>query len=535
MIGSQDIIVESLRLPEAIIAAEGVVVVSSSSMPHIPDKDRFSELAQSSRLVPVFRRLFADSLTPLSAFARIDSGDSGCLFESVVGGEKVGRYSFLGADTFMRLEAYGNQVQVFSKNGLTESFESDDPLQSLEQYMAPYKPARLPELPPFTSGVVGYAAYDSVRYAEKLPAPPPDDLHLPDLHFAFYDRLVVFDNVTKSFDVVVLAHIEDSSPSGIASAYSRACERIDDTITILSQPDTSPSIVDIGKQHSHDDSLSASTTSTFSRTDFLDAVNKSIEYIHAGDIFQVVLSRRLEVPFDLPALELYRTLRVVNPSPFMFYVRTPEGTLVGSSPEIMVRVVDDRITVRPLAGTRPRGKTQNEDKQLAESLLADPKERAEHIMLIDLGRNDVGRVAEIGSVELSDIMSIERYSHVMHITSNVTGQLADGQTSFDALRACLPAGTVSGAPKIRAMQIIDELEPQRRGPYAGAVGYIDFGGTMDTCIALRTIVVSKGKAYVQSGAGIVADSKPENEFEETVNKAKGMLVAIAMTSARFRQ
>ena len=259
-----------------------------------------------------------------------------------------------------------------------------------------------------------------------------------------------------------------------------------------------------------------------------------IEYIRAGDIFQTVLSRRLEIPFDLPPLELYRTLRVVNPSPFMFYLRSPTVTLVGSSPEIMVRVVDGMVTVRPLAGTRPRGATPQEDQMLASSLFSDPKERAEHIMLIDLGRNDVGRVADIGSIVLSDVMSIERYSHVMHLTSNVTGRLAEGMTAFDALRACLPAGTVSGAPKIRAMQIIDELEPRRRGPYAGAVGYIDFGGSMDTCIALRTVVISGGKAYVQSGAGIVADSVPQSEYEETLNKAKGLLVSIAMTVDRLQ-
>jgi anthranilate synthase component I len=503
-------------------------------MPHAPDLRRFSELAQDHHLVPVFRRLFADGLTPLSAFARIDSGACSCLFESVVGGEKVGRYSFLGADPFMRLEARGTTVTIVPRNGDSETLDSDDPLRELERRMAAFRPARLAELPPFTSGVVGYAAYDAVRYVERLPHPPPDDLHLPDLSFAFYDRLVVFDNVTKSFDVVVLARIDNESPEGIAAAYESACGRIDATIAELSRPDTWPPPADIGLRSLPPNFLESATSSTFPREQFLEAVDKAIEYIRAGDIFQVVLSRRLEVPFELPALELYRTLRVVNPSPFMFYLRTPEGTLVGSSPEIMVRVVEDTITVRPLAGTRPRGATPEEDAALAAGLLADPKERAEHVMLIDLGRNDVGRVARIGSVVLSDVMAIERYSHVMHITSNVTGRLAAGHTAFDALRACLPAGTVSGAPKIRAMEIIDEFEPQRRGPYAGAVGYIDFGGAMDTCIALRTVVVTGGKAYVQSGAGIVADSVPEHEFEETLNKAKGMLVAIAMTSARLR-
>jgi anthranilate synthase component 1 len=501
-------------------------------MPHLPDPHRFEELARSFRLVPVYRRLFADGLTPLSAFARIDAGDCGCLFESVVGGEKVGRYSFLGADPFMRLEAFGNSVQI-TRNGQVESFQSDDPLDELKRRMEPFRPARLPELPPFTSGVVGYASYDSVRYAEDLPDAPPDDLRLPDLSFAFYDRLLVFDNVTKSLDIVVLAHVEDDSPAGIAAAREAACRRIDATIEQLFRDQGWPPAADIGPRREPRLLSDGSVRSTFTPEQFKAAVKQAIEYIRAGDIFQVVLSRRLEIPFALPPLELYRTLRVVNPSPFMFFLRTPEATLVGSSPEIMVRVVDGTITVRPLAGTRPRGATPEEDRALAEGLLADPKERAEHVMLIDLGRNDVGRVAEIGSVVLSDVMSIERYSHVMHITSNVTGRLAFGTTAFDALRACLPAGTVSGAPKIRAMEIIDELEPVRRGPYAGAVGYIDFGGSMDTCIALRTMVLTGGKAYVQSGAGIVADSDPESEYQETVNKAKGMLVSLEMTADRL--
>ena len=503
-------------------------------MPHLPDRHRFDVLAQTHRLVPVYRRLFADGLTPLSAFARIDAGESACLFESVVGGEKVGRYSFLGAEPFLRFEAFGARVRITraGSDGV-EEFESSDPLSDLERRMAAHRPAHLPELPPFTSGAVGYAAYDSVRYAERLPHPPVDDLHLPDLSFAFYDRLLVFDNVTKSLDIVVLAHVENDSPAAAARGHAEACRRIDATIEQLFQPSPWPSAADIGPRREPRCLTEGTARAASTREEFLAAAEKAIEYIRAGDIFQVVLSRRLEIPFDLPPLELYRTLRVVNPSPFMFYLRTPTATLVGSSPEIMVRVVDGEVTVRPLAGTRPRGKTPEEDASLAAGLLADPKERAEHVMLIDLGRNDVGRVSTIGSVVLSDVMSIERYSHVMHITSNVSGQLTPGTTAFDALRACLPAGTVSGAPKIRAMQIIDELEPRKRGPYAGAVGYIDFSGAMDTCIALRTVVITGGKAYVQSGAGIVADSVPESEFQETLNKAKGLLISLEMTAERL--
>ena len=503
-------------------------------MPHFPDRETFARLSRSASVVPVYRRIFADSLTPLSAFARIDAGSDGCLFESVIGGEKVGRYSFLGAEPFLRFEARGREVTISRDPGTPETFAVDDPLAELERQMAAYQPARLDDLPPFTSGAIGYAAYDAVRYVEHLPNVPADDLQLPDICFAFYDRLVVFDHVSKSIDVVVLARVDAADDDALTAAYAAAAARVDATIDQLQADSDWPPLCDIGSRREPAASDGAAPVANRSREDFEQAVTRAIEAIHAGDIFQVVLSRRLAVPFSEPPLELYRTLRVVNPSPFMFLLRTPAATLVGSSPEIMVRVVDSRVTVRPLAGTRPRGATPQQDAELAAGLLADPKERAEHVMLIDLGRNDVGRVSQIGSVELTDVMAIERYSHVMHITSNVSGRLLPGATAFDALRACLPAGTVSGAPKIRAMEIIDELEPNKRGPYAGAVGYIDFGGAMDTCIALRTIVVTDGTAYVQSGAGIVADSQPASEFQETLNKAKGMLVAIEMTRDRLR-
>ncbi len=499
----------------------------------LPDRLRFEKLAEKHRFVPVYRRLLSDSLTPLSAFARLDTGSSGCLFESVIGGERVGRWSFLAAEPFLQFDARGRDVHLHGHDAdgksVDERFDCEDPFEELRMRMAPFQPAKLEELPPFTSGVVGFASYDAVRYVERLPNSPPDDLHLPDLSFAFYDRMVVFDNVNKTLDVVVLARIDDRSPAGLAAAYEKACRRCEDTVSALSVAGEWPQPADIDPKKGR----AAAAESNLTQQQYLAAVEKAIEYIHAGDIFQVVLSQRFQTAFDLPPLELYRTLRVVNPSPFMFHLRTPDVTLVGSSPEIMVRVVDDVVTVRPLAGTRPRGATPEEDREHSDSLLADPKERAEHVMLIDLGRNDVGRVAEIGSVELSDVMCIERYSHVMHLTSNVTGKLAAERTPFDALRACLPAGTVSGAPKIRAMEIIDELEPTRRGPYAGAVGYIDFSGAMDTCITLRTVVLHGGQAYVQAGAGIVADSVPQKEYEETVNKARGLLVAIELTRQRL--
>jgi len=341
--------------------------------------------------------------------------------------------------------------------------------------------------------------------------------------------MIVFDHVQKTVIVLALADVRDKSPAALQHAYDNASQQVDRLITLLEAPSDSLQLEDIALGGD----VTLDYSSNMTQTEYEDAVRQCVEYIRAGDIFQVVISQRLQTPLEVPPFELYRTLRVVNPSPFMFYLRTPDVTLVGSSPEIMVRVVDRRVTVRPLAGTRQRGKTEDEDQRLADELLADPKERAEHVMLVDLGRNDVGRVAQYNTVEISDVMVIERYSHVMHITSNVCGELRDECDSFDALAACLPAGTVSGAPKVRAMEIIDELEPNRRGPYAGAVGYIDFAGNMDTCIALRTVVIHNDTAYVQAGAGIVADSVPTAEYQETLSKARGLLSAIEITKQRM--
>ena len=495
-------------------------------MPHLPDFETFQRLADGHQLVPVYRRILSDALTPVTAFHLLDRGGHACLFESVIGGEKVGRYSFLAVEPFWELVAHGKQVTVRGEGG-KHSFESADPLDELRRRLAAFKAVHLPELPPLECGAIGYAGYDVVRYVENLPNAPADDRGLPDLSFAFYDRMVVFDNVSKALFVIAMARL-DKTPDARA-AYDDACRRVNDLIARLSQPTNLPP-ADIATGGAP----TIGWKSNFQQEEYENAVRKCVEYIRAGDIFQVVLSQRLEVELGCEPFEVYRTLRVVNPSPFMFFLRTPEVTLVGSSPEIMCRVVDRQVTVRPLAGTRPRGATAEEDRQLAEELLADPKERAEHVMLVDLGRNDVGRVARFGSVKLSDVMVIERYSHVMHITSNVTGTLRDDCDAFDALKACLPAGTVSGAPKVRAMQIIDELEPHRRGPYAGAVGYLDYAGNMDTCIALRTLVVQDGKGYIQAGAGLVADSVPASEYQETLNKARGLLKAIEITRHRVQ-
>lgn len=511
-------------------------------MSHFPNPQEFADLAQTADYVPICRRLLSDSLTPVTGFRAIDDGGIACLFESVIGGEKVGRYSFVASEPYLLLEARCDQItatqmsrpaELASEGSATapevSQYQCDNPLEELRRLVAEVRVAKLEGLPPFVGGAVGYAGYDTIRYVENLPNAPQDDRELPDLAFAFFDHMIVFDNVQKTVMVIALAKVADANSSAeLQTAFENTCRRLDRLVEKLSAPPSNVAPVDI--QTSGDVNLEFEAN--FTQAEFEAAVEKCVEYIRAGDIFQVVISQRLQTPLDSDPFEVYRTLRVVNPSPFMFFLRTPSSTLVGSSPEIMVRVVDGKVTVRPLAGTRPRGKDAEEDQSLADELLADPKERAEHVMLVDLGRNDVGRVAQYGSVEISDVMVIERYSHVMHITSNVTGQLTDNCDAFDALAACLPAGTVSGAPKVRAMEIIDELEPHRRGPYAGAVGYIDFTGDMDTCIALRTMVIADGTAYVQAGAGIVADSVPESEYNETLNKARGLLKAIEITKHR---
>ncbi len=506
-------------------------------MAHQSDFDGFAERAARSSMVPVYRRLMSDTLTPVSAFCKLDTGSNAFLFESVIGGEKVGRFSFVGARPFLRFEASGDQVRVTeaARPGTpvaprgTE--RSADPLRSLEQLLGHYRAEHVPGLPRFSGGAVGYLAYDAVRYTEHLPDAPPDDRGLSDLAFDFYDSMVIFDHIEKTILVTAHAHLPADGLRGRAAlraAYDAACRRVDEIVERLETVPVALPLADIAS----DAAVGRAYRSNFTRDQFEEAVRRAKEYIAAGDIFQVVISQRLETDTPASALDIYRTLRVVNPSPFMFYLKTGPVSLVGSSPEIMVRVEDDRVTIRPLAGTRRRGASDDEDGKLAAELLADPKERAEHIMLVDLGRNDVGRVARYDTVRLSDVMTVERYSHVMHITSNVTGRLAPGKTALDALRACLPAGTVSGAPKVRAMQIIDEIEPHRRGPYGGAVGYIDFTGNMDTCIALRTLVIQGQKAYLQAGAGIVHDSVPAAEYDETISKAKGLLKAIEIAESQ---
>lgn len=509
-------------------------------MRHRPTFEQFTALAEQFTLVPVYRRLVSDTLTPVSAFTKIREGDSSFLFESVVGGEKVGRYSFMGSGPFLRFEAYGNRVRIQDGTSPWQEYTAADPLKELELLTDRYRAAHLAELPRFCGGAVGYAGYDTVRYIEKLPNAPSDDRKIPDLCFGFYDRMVIFDHVSKVILVVTHAQIPNGSDkAAIESAYNTACERADELVSRLQRGyadlplnDIDPS-AGVVRELGREESLPARYQSNFTQAEFEAAVGKTKEYILAGDVFQLVLSQRFRTDTRARPFDIYRALRIVNPSPFMFYLHTGVATLVGASPEIMCRVENGEMVVRPLAGTRRRGATAEEDARLALDLVQDPKERAEHVMLVDLGRNDVGKVCQLGSIHLQELLTVERYSHVMHLSSTVIGQLASDKTAYDAMRSALPAGTLSGAPKVRAMQIIDELEPHRRGPYGGAVGYIDFAGNMDTCIALRTMVIVGQTADVQAGAGIVADSEPSKEYQETVNKAMGLLRALEVAETQL--
>ena len=504
-------------------------------MPHRPTFEEFAALARDHTVVPVYRQLTGDTLTPVSAFCKVQEGDWSFLFESVVGGERIGRYSFLGSGPFRTFEARGNRTRIRDGAGKWVETEAADPLRMLEELIAAHREPNLPGVPRFCGGAVGYAGYDTVRYVERLPNAPPDDRGIPDLSFGFYDRMVIFDHAAKT--VLVVANATTEVRSGdrdveLRRRYVEACSRVDQLVERLQRGVADIQLTDINAASLAPVAslLSPRVKSNFTRPEFEAAVEKARDYINAGDAFQIVLSQRFRTETRGRSTFIGR---VVNPSPVALYLRDGEVTVVGASPEIMCRVENGVITNRPLAGTRRRGATPEEDRALAEELAKDPKERAEHIMLVDLARNDVGRVAEIGSVKIGDLLAVERYSHVMHISSNVTGRLRPGLTAFDALRASLPAGTLSGAPKVRAMEIIDELEPHRRGPYGGAVGYVDFGGNMDTCIGLRTMVLLGQTAYVQAGAGVVADSVSASEYEETVNKAMSLLRAIEVAETQL--
>ena len=489
-----------------------------------PSLEQFTSFARARNVVTVYRTLVGDTLTPVSAYRKFARGGYSFLLESAVGGAKMARYSFLGTEPFQVFRARGNRVEI-EADGQTRRFESADPIAELEKEVARFQAADVPGIPRFCGGAVGYAAYDAIRYVERLPNVPPDPLGVPDMLFAFYDLMVIFDHVNRTILVACSARLEGQDP---ARAYERACARINEAVERLRTPVTelTDDIVARGE-------VTLPYESNFGKEEFCAAVERCKEYIYAGDIFQVVLSQRLSAATSATPFNVYRALRIINPSPYMFHLHMDDLHLVGSSPEVMVKVEGGKITVRPIAGTRRRGPTVEADEALAAELLSDPKERAEHIMLLDLGRNDVGRISQYGSVKIEEEMIIERFSHVMHMTSTVTGTLDATKSCFDAFRYCFPAGTVSGAPKIRAMEILDEIEPVKRGPYAGAVGYVDFRGNLDTCIAIRTIILKGDRAIVQSGAGIVADSVPEREYEETLNKARGLLRAIQVAEEAF--
>ena len=471
---------------------------------YYPTLDEVKKHAKDGNLVPVYREIVADLETPVSAFLKINRGGYSFLLESVEGGQRLARYSFIGTDPYAVLT--------------TRAKDKTDPLSRIARELAKYKIVPVSGLPRFCGGAVGYLSYEAVTRFEELPSPAGDPLRLPEAVFMLVDTLLVFDHVTHKIKVLSHVHLDGD----IEKAYKEAVEKIDSLIERLNQPLPASQNNKVAAHPASNYKLS----SNFSKDEFETSVTKIKEYITAGEAIQVVLSQRLVQPTDVAPFEIYRALRTINPSPYMFFLDFKDFHIIGTSPEILVRVEDGMVMTRPLAGTRPRGKTPTEDAALEQELRSDEKERAEHIMLVDLGRNDIGRVSEPGTVEVSDLMDVERYSHVMHLVTHVQGKLRRDMSVFDALRACFPAGTVSGAPKIRAREIIAELEPEKRGPYAGAAGYFSFSGNMDMAIAIRTMVVNKGVAYVQAGAGIVYDSVPEREYEESMNKARALLKAI---------
>ncbi|MCP3663492.1 MAG: anthranilate synthase component I [Gammaproteobacteria bacterium] len=484
--------------------------------------EQFNALADEGyNRIPLMCEVLADLDTPLSAYMKLADGPNSYLLESVQGGEKWGRYSIIGLPCRTRLRVEGLKVSIETDSEVTECYEVEDPLAFIEAFQQRYRVAGHEDLPRFTGGLVGYFGYDTIRYIEPRLAecPNPDQLNTPDILLLVSDEVVVFDNLSGRLYVII--HVDPASGGTFQSGRERMREIVSRMRECLpEQQEGSGRTVD----ESH-------FVSGFTEAGFKHAVERTKQYILDGDCMQVVLSQRLSIPFHSRPIDLYRALRGLNPSPYMYFYNFGEFHVVGSSPEILTRLEDGEVTVRPIAGTRRRGHTEEEDKALEAELLADPKELAEHLMLIDLGRNDAGRVTKIGSVKLTDKMTIERYSHVMHIVSNVTGELRDGMTAMDVLRATFPAGTVSGAPKIRAMEIIDELEPVKRGIYSGSVGYISWNGNMDTAIAIRTAVIKGDQLHIQAGAGVVADSIPDLEWKETMNKGRAVFSAVALAEA----
>lgn len=496
-------------------------------MTYVPDKTTFLERAKRGNLVPVWRELLVDQETPVSAYCRLrakfrekNPAAHTFLLESVEGGKKIARYSFLGGNPFLVFRATGRTVEIETADGHREFREDVDPMDELRSYMARYQPVEDPDLPLFYGGAVGYLGYDAItQFEPRVGLARERDIEWPDMVFALTDTLLIFDHVRHTAKVVANVRIEGDPEQ----AYNEAMAKVDEVCEALTVS-VPHHLLDLNSPRPE-----MPVRSNLTQAEFEHAVEAAKEYIRAGDIIQVVLSQRFETDYTGDPLDVYRALRCVNPSPYMYCLELGGRSVVGSSPEVHVKLEGDRVELRPIAGTRPRAKDAGMDRKLEEELLADTKELAEHIMLVDLARNDLGRVCRYGSVQVSELMVIERYSHVMHIVSNVAGTIDEGHDAFDLMKATFPAGTVSGAPKIRAMEIIAELERTRRGPYAGAVGYFGFGGSLDSCITIRTVLLDGEKAYVQAGAGIVADSVPGNEFEETRNKARGMMRALALS------
>ena len=483
-----------------------------------PSLNIFTDLAAEAGLIPVHREIIADLDTPLTIFARLAEGESHVfLFESLEGGEKWGRYSFIGFDPLVVFESRGETVSI-TRNGATANV-TGNPLELLKELLGSYRVSGQTQyLPRFFGGAVGFLGYDMVRFMEQLPELNPPLAGFPDSSFMIPRLVLIYDNLRQVLTIVNCVEVDPQRQ--LSDQYQEAVTRIEQVVTRLREPLPRPAS-DVGAGTHH-------FTANMSQPAFQEMVGKAKEYILAGDVIQVVLSQRFHTETDLTPFQLYRALRHINPSPYLFYLKQGDLVHIGSSPEILVRLEQGEIELRPIAGTRRRGVTPEDDQALEQELLADPKERAEHLMLVDLGRNDVGRVAVYGQVETRDLMVVERYSHVMHIVSGVHGRLAPGLDQFDVVRACFPAGTVSGAPKIRAMEIIEELEPERRGPYAGAVGYFGFSGNMDFCITIRTFVMQGRELWIQAGAGIVADSDPRTEYEETINKSMGLRRAVEL-------
>lgn len=486
-----------------------------------PDLNKFKSLARQGNLIPVYKEILGDIETPVSAFIKLGRKPA-FLLESVTGGEKWARYSFLGIDPALTLRCSGRKVTIQERQK-TSVVETDDPFSVIKNLLSGFVPVETADLPRFSGGFVGYIGYDVVKFFERVPDSPKPALDMPDIFLMLTDTILIFDNLRQTIKIVANVH---TSGRDLEKSYEAAGKRIDKIIKALGQKITDRTQRTEGIEPAPGGAKGVNFSSNFTKDGFMDAVVKAKEYIMSGDILQVVLSQRFETQARVHPFKLYRALRVINPSPYMYYLDTGEAQLVGSSPEILVRLEGDKITLRPIAGTRKRGDTEAEDRALEEDLKKDPKEIAEHIMLVDLGRNDVGRVAGIGSVKVTEVMDVERYSHVMHLVSNVEGRLKEGLDAADVFKACFPAGTVSGAAKVRAMEIIEELEPSKRGPYAGAVGYISYSGNMDMCITIRTLLIKDDKVFVQAGAGIVADSVPENEYAETVNKAMAMMKTV---------